>query len=241
MSASGKVSDATSRLKLRDRDRKRNRAVRVAGWTVTFGLVLGLVYLFAFSPVLAVKDIAVTGVRVLSVDQVRQVAGVAPGASLARVDVSAVADRVAMLPAVAAVEVVRVWPAQVAINVTERKPRLAIASGDHFLLADIHGVVFQSVDKAPSGVISVVADPANQALLADIGVVYSALSAATAAKVAKVEASSADSIELRLRDGRRVVWGSAEQSELKSRVVDEILRLSGHVFDVSAPSLPTRR
>lgn len=241
MTPSAKVSDATSRLKLRDRHRKRNRAVRIAGWTAAAALLLGGVYLFAFSPVLAAKEIGVNGVHVLDADQVRTAARIAPGTPLARIDVGSVADRVATLPAVAGVDVTRVWPDQLVINITERQPRLAIAVRDHYLLADAEGVAFQSVEKVPAGLILVVADPNNRALLSEIGEVCVALSPATASKVAKVQAASSDSIELRLRDGRRVMWGNAGQSELKSQVVDALLKLPGRVFDVSAPSLPTRR
>ena len=46
---------------------------------------------------------------------------------------------------------------------------------------------------------------------------------------------------LRLRDGTRVLWGSAEQSELKAQVIDVLLKEGGSVFDVSAPAYPTRR
>ena len=44
-----------------------------------------------------------------------------------------------------------------------------------------------------------------------------------------------------LRSGIRVFWGSAEQSELKSQVTDLLLEGDGKVFDVSAPTHPTRR
>ena len=39
---------------------------------------------------------------------------------------------------------------------------------------------------------------------------------ATAAKVSSIDAQGPDAIVLRLRDGSRVMWGSAEESELKS-------------------------
>ena len=46
---------------------------------------------------------------------------------------------------------------------------------------------------------------------------------------------------VRLRDGAKVIWGSAEQSELKSQVLATLLPLGGDVFDVSAPGFPARR
>lgn len=237
----GRVTDATGRLELRARRDTRSRLFR-ALWGVLAAVVAGgIVYLIAFSPVLAAKAVAVSGTRVLSKQDVLAAAGVAVGTPLARVDTGAVAGRVAGLPPVAQVTVVRGWPDTLQIAVTERKPRLAIPASVGYLVADASGVVFDAVADAPSGLVLVDAPATNRELLADVGTVFSALSADTAAKVSRVEAETTDSIVLRLSDGSRVVWGSAEQSTLKSQVLDDLLPLGGQVFDVSAPAFPTRR
>jgi cell division protein FtsQ len=45
-----------------------------------------------------------------------------------------------------------------------------------------------------------------------------------------------------LRDGRQVLWGSAEQSELKARVLPELLAAQrAQVYDVSVPESPITR
>ncbi len=46
---------------------------------------------------------------------------------------------------------------------------------------------------------------------------------------------------MRLKDGTRVIWGSAQDSPLKSEVLDALLPLGGSEFNVSAPAFPTRR
>ena len=108
-------------------------------------------------------------------------------------------------------------------------------------MADASGVVFEDVAELPSGLVLVVAPTADRQLLVDVGTVFSALSADTAARVARLEAPTRDGIQLRLKDGAVVVWGSAEQSELKSQVLDGLLPKGGRVFDVSAPGFPSRR
>lgn len=236
-----RVSDATSRLERRRREQRTARLIRVAGWSLAGLLAAAAVYLFAFSPVFAAQQVTVAGADVLTKAQVREAAGVTVGTPLARVDIAAAADAVAGLPPVAEVEVARSWPDAVTITITERTPRLALPDGDGYLLADASGVVFDRVDKAPAGLVQVVADSQARGLLVDVGTVFSALSEATAKKVARIEAPTQDSIELRLRDGRRVIWGSAEQSAVKSQVLDHLLGMSGRIFDVSAPSFPTRR
>jgi cell division protein FtsQ len=235
------VSDATSRLELRRKDQRR-RTVR--GWLIgglALAIVLATGYVVGFSPALAARAVTVAGAKVLTRKDVLDAAAVTPGTPLVWVDPGQVAERVSGLPAVAEVTVSRDWPDQVRIAVTERRPRLAIPAGGGFLLADASGVVFQAVETAPSGLVVVEADPYSQQVLVDVGTVFSALSAATAAKVSRLEAPTRDGIVLRLRDGSRVVWGSAEESALKSQVLDALLPLGGSVFNVSAPGFPTRR
>lgn len=235
------VSDATSRLQLRRRDERRHRLRNVLIGALAVALVIGAVYVVAFSPALAARAVTVNGAKVLTKTEVLDAAGVAAGTPLVWIDPVTIAERVSGLPAVSEVTVSRVWPDRVRIAVTERKPRLAIPAGRGYLLADASGVVFQAVEHAPSGLVVVEADPNSQQVLVDVGTVFSALSSDTAGKVSRLEAPTRDGIVLRLRDGSRVVWGSAEDSVLKSKVLDALLPLGGSVFNVSAPGFPTRR
>ncbi len=235
------VRDATARLELRRHDDRRRRGLRWLAAAVAVALLAAAGYVVWFSPVLAARAVTVSGAKVLTKREVLAAAAVAVGTPLVQVDPDQVAQRVAGLPAVAEVTVTRAWPDAVAIRVSERRPALAIPAGGGYLLADATGVVFQAVRSAPSGLVVVDADPHDQQVLVDVGKVFSALSRGTAGKVARLEAPSRDGIVLRLRDGSRVVWGSAEQSALKSEVLDALLPLGGSVFDVSAPAFPTRR
>ncbi|MCC6496223.1 MAG: FtsQ-type POTRA domain-containing protein [Propionibacteriaceae bacterium] len=235
------VRDATSRLQLRRRDQQRRRWLRWLVGGLVLLLLLGAGYLVGFSPVLSARTVTVAGAKVLTKNEVLDAAAVAAGTPLVWVDPAEVAERVSGLPAVAEVTVTRKWPDRVGITVSERKPRLAIPAGGGYLLADASGVVFQAVESAPSGLVVVEADPDEQRVLVDVGTVFSALSTKTAAKVSRLEAPTRDGIVLRLRDGSRVIWGSAEESALKSQVLDALMPLGGTIFNVSAPAFPTRR
>lgn len=235
------VSDVTARLQLRRHGDRLRRGRRWLYVGLGIALLIGAVYLVGFSPALSARAVTVSGAKVLTKAEVLGAAGVTTGTPLVWVDPGSVAERVAGLPPVAEVTVSRVWPDGVRIAVTERRPALAIRAGGGYLLADSTGVVFQAVRNAPSGLVVVDAVPEDQQVLVDVGTVFSALSPATAAKVSRLEAPTRDGIVLRLRDGSRVVWGSAEESALKSEVLDALLPLDGSVFDVSAPAFPTRR
>ncbi len=235
------ISDVTTRLQGRRRDSRRRQGIRWAVAVLVLALLVGVGWVFGFSPVFATRTVAVSGVEELSKADVLAAAAVVPGTPLVRMDTGQVAERVAGLPPVAEVTVTRRWPATIQIAVTERRARLAIAAGGGYLLADGTGVVFRAVAVAPSGLVVVDADPSDQQVLVDVGTVFSALSPQAAARVSRLAAPSRDGIELRLRDGSRVIWGSAEDSELKGQVLDDLLPLGGTEFNVSAPGFPTHR
>lgn len=235
------LSDATTRLETRRRLERRRWWLRIGGAGLAGILLAVAAYLVWFSPVLAASTITVTGNKVLSKTEVVAATQVAPGTPLARLDAAAIADRVAGLPAVAQVTVSRDWPDRLRVEITERVPHLSIPAGGGYLVADESGVVFQAVKDQPSGLVRVVADPNDQAVLADVGAVFSALDPRQRTQVNRLEAPSRDGIVLRLRDGAKVIWGSADQSDLKSQVLATLLPLGGDVFDVSAPGFPARR
>ena len=238
---SAPATDASSRLLQRRRQVRRRAWLRWVLVGLGVAVVAAVGYVVGFSPVLAVARVSITGTDVTTPEEVSAAAAVPLGTPLIRLDVDAIAERVAGLPPVAQVSVSRRWPDTVDIGITERQARLAIESGTGYLIADSAGVVFDTAKSLPKGLVRVQADPNDQQTLVDAAVVYSSLSAATAKQVASIQARGRDSITLRLRDGARVFWGSADQSELKAQVIDVLLEEGGSVFDVSAPAYPTRR
>ena len=60
-------------------------------------------------------------------------------------------------------------------------------------------------------------------------------------QVTGLQAEAVDAITISLTDDRTVLWGSAEESELKSEVLGTLLQMEARVYDVSAPLYPTTR
>ena len=67
----------------------------------------------------------------------------------------------------------------------------------------------------------------------------SALPPALSRRVEHLEVETVDQITLVLRDGRQVVWGSAEDSEAKAEVLVALLKEPARRYDVSVPGQPT--
>ncbi|GAA1792242.1 FtsQ-type POTRA domain-containing protein [Planosporangium flavigriseum] len=227
--------------------RARRRRLRAAlPWLVALGAVVLLAIIGAVvytTPLLGVAGIRVTGARLVTADQVRAAARVAPGTPLVRVDVDVVARRVGGLPPVSRVTVSRSWPRTLVIRVVERTPAAVVPMGDRYAIVDGTGTVFDSAPVPPAGLPVLKLrtpgrdDSATRAALT----VLAALPPGLREPMAALVADSPARIRLELRDGRQIVWGDATQNDEKARVALTILGNGQKVTDVSAPSVVTTR
>jgi cell division protein FtsQ len=192
---------------------------------------------------LAVDEVTVVGTSRLSADEVARAADVRVGVPLARLDLSAVEDRVRALAPVAEVSAVRSWPGTVLLEVSERVPVAAHVGRDGVRLLDATGVAFATVPEVPAGLLRVDVDrPArgDAATTAALRVAAD-LPPDLRARVAGVGAASSSTVTLALVDGRTVVWGSPGDTPTKAAAVLAMLPMEGTTFDVSAPGVAVRR
>jgi cell division protein FtsQ len=235
--------------RVRKRFARRQWARRWMRWRIVVAalalvaLVATAVWLVFFSAVLSVTTVTVDGNRVLGPDRVLAVAQVPVGEQLATVDLEAISRRVAALAEVEDVDVTRSWPDGVRIDVTERTAVAVVELGGRLRGLDATGVVFREYRNPPRGMPRVRPTTSTGAdALAEAAGVVAVLPADLAARVDHVEVQTIDQITLVLRDGRQVLWGSAEQSELKARVLPELLAAQrAQVYDVSVPESPITR
>ena len=239
------VADPTT-IRSRKRFARRQWARRWLAWRRVVALLLlialtvGLVWLFFFSDVLAVKQVEVEGTRTLSSEQVRDVAAVPPGEPLARVDLEAIRARVEALAVVRDAKVTRSWPDRVLIDVDERVAIAVVEIGGRTRGMDAEGVVFRDYPKPPPDMPQVrTSGDTRSDALREAALVVEALPSEIDRQVDHVEVATVDQISLVLRDGKTVVWGSAEDSEAKAEVLEELLRQPAHTYDVSVPGQPT--
>ncbi|QDP97587.1 FtsQ-type POTRA domain-containing protein [Microlunatus elymi] len=223
------------------RRRRRRLLLKITIPLLALVLIAAGVWAVGFSTLLAVQSVSVSGAKLVGQDAVRQTAAVPVGAPLARVDLSAIHDRVAGIRQIESVSVERQWPHTVDIKVVERTPVYVAREGGSYLLVDRYGVGYQTVDNAPAKLPQVEVDPGNRQLLKSLAVVAAALPDDLARKVDRIEAPTRDSIQLKLRNGDTVFWGSEEQSDLKAQVIVALLKQPGSHYDVSAPGNPAVR
>jgi len=205
-------------------------------------LLAGSVWLVFFSSYVTARSVEVTGTHTLGESRIERAAEVPTGTPLARVDLDAIRARVESIASVRRVEVSRSWPHTVHIAVTERIAIAVIDRGDGLQALDSEGVPFGSYTARPRHLPLVVTEPdIRSEALVEAGRVIDALPAKVARRVETVEVGSVDEINLVLTNGRRVVWGSAEDSAQKAEVLAVLLKRPGQQIDVSVPGRPTTR
>lgn len=221
--------------------RRRLVVALVVGVLVLLG---GGGWLVRYSPVLDVRSVAVQRPEkaLLSEKQVLAAAKVPLGRPVAEVDLRAVADRVARLPAVAEVTVAQDFPHTISVSVTERSAAYALKVGSGYQLVDGSGVGYHHVSSVPKGLAAVTASDADQNLRVGLAGVAAALPGDLRSRLTRIEAPTRDQVTLILRGGVTVIWGSPADSDLKGQVAVVLLEVK-HVktVDVSAPSHPTTR
>ena len=221
--------------------RRRRWPQRVVVLVVLLALLAAAGWLVGFSSVFAVTHVGVTNVHRISPDLVREVAAVPAGLPLARQDLAAIETRVSAIPQVSAVTVGREWPNGIKITIVERKPLLGILQPAGYAIVDRGGVVFETQPSLPKGVLLADVDPANVALLGEVGTIAVAMPASLKKKVARIGATSANAVNVILTNGVRVNWGSAADSALKAELVATLLKQHPSMIDVSSPHNPAVR
>jgi cell division protein FtsQ len=242
------MSQSVDLARAQQRFARRQRLVRWRSWLpwAIGGVVLvfgGLVvWLFYFSSVLAVDGVRVSGADTVPVATIENVADAPVGKPLAKVDLTAIAERVRSIPAVADAQVTRAWPDQLVIVVTERVAVVVVTDGSRFELVDATGVSFKTVPSRPEGLPeALVVGSRRDVTIRSVVTVSAALPSGLRSQVRSISAASPDSITLNLPAGVKVVWGSSDDSARKAEVLSVLMRRQAKVYDVSAPDLPVTK
>jgi len=217
------------------------RGLKVVVWTVALVVAfVGLGLLLYFTPIMAARNVVITGLGSVTQDEIIAAAGVKQGTPLLQVNTDDVAERVATIRRVATARVQREYPSTLRITVVERVPVVVKDYPDGPHLFDKDGVDFATAPPPPNLAYLDTenpgpSDPATKAALA----VMTALPPDVAGQVAHVSAPSVAAITLTLGDGREVVWGTTDRTEEKAQKLAALLTQPGHTYDVSSPDLPT--
>lgn len=234
--------------------RRRTVLISVGAIVAVLVLVMGIAL---YSPALSVRTIEFEGNKLVSEDTLQ--AALAPVLSRPLPQVTG-GDVSSLLKPVVQVKSSRIEarpPSTLVVHVVERVPVALLKNGSAYLLVDQDGVELGTTkDPAKAGLPLI--DGGKAAIGKDtfqaMTGVLATLPKSILSQLANASAKSRDTVELKLIDGRSVIWGNASDMELKAQVLEALLNaplptvpagkpapVPAKVFDVSAPRHPVTR
>lgn len=222
--------------------------------------VLYVVLVF-FSPLLATQKITVHGASLLETSQVEQKLEPLRGVPLTRIDEKKVRELIGQDNVIRSVQVESRPPHELVVTLKERTAVAVVKQGDTYHTVDSDGVSLLESATQPDTSVPLVRfsgdDPKTSDEFRTISTALSAMPSELLAQVKEAGATSTSSITLTLRDNTTVQWGTAEESELKAKVLlslrqaiakraqeensSEAQTQKVTVYDVSAPRVPVTR
>ncbi|WP_114907868.1 cell division protein FtsQ/DivIB [Ornithinimicrobium murale] len=233
--------------KAHPRLRQRAAEVRRRPWRVVgvlaliLALVAGVVFLFGFSTVFEVEEVTVAGAKGDIADDAQVVGDTQLGRPLARVDAQALEERVLEDTRVASVEISRNWPSGLTLDLTLRKPTLAIdQSGTPGIqLVDSEGTVFNTIKDKPKGVplarVRIQDEDLDPDDLVALQELRDALPEAVAKETGDLTLTRTGDIEFTV-GAIEVVWGDGSNAQLKGRVLQGLLEQEGLDPEAEVPA-----
>ena len=197
-----------------------------------------------FSPILALKTITIDGITRVQETDVQAAVESQLGTPLALLDYDAIRDDLATFPLIRSYVTEVVPPNTLRIHIVEREPIAAVTNGSSFDLVDPAGVVVASTsDRSGIPLVDPGVDGIGGKGFTTAVEVLLAMPDSVTTRIDTITARTADDVGLTLRDSTlRVVWGDAEDSELKAKDLERLLALPDctalPVIDVSAPLAP---
>ena len=232
-------------------------------YTVSALAIIAVLYvvLVFFSPLLATQKITVRGTSLLETTQVEQKLEPLRGVPLTRIDEKKVRELIGQDNVIRSVQVESRPPHELVVTLKERTAVAVVKQGDTYHTVDSDGVSLLESATQPDTSVPLVRfsgdDPQTSAEFRTISTALSAMPSELLAQVKEAGATSTSSITLTLRDNTTVQWGTAEESELKAKVLlslrqaiakraqeeksSETQTQKVTVYDVSAPRVPVTR
>lgn len=225
--------------------RRRRRNWLIVGGAV--GALVVFVLAGVVTPLMAVREITVTGASLVKAEDVQRALERFEGVPLALVDEAEVHRALEPFPLIQRYAVERVPPHSLVVRIEERMPVVALEGDGEFSLYDPAGVLLAVSGERPAGV------PEGRGALGDVssaaylsaGEVLRDMPAELRKQVVEASATSAQDLTLTLDSGVRVIWGGSERTNRKAVVLAAMLKAlkdrTVEVIDVSSTEAPVFR
>ncbi|MEN9713461.1 MAG: hypothetical protein RLZZ164_125 [Actinomycetota bacterium] len=214
----------------------------------SFVVLLAVVAASVATPMLAVREIRVTGLHSIDQKKILNAVKDQKGVPLALVSQDHIASELASFTRIESFSLISELPNTLHISIKERSPIAIVVVAGVAYLYDPAGIQLDvATYKDMYPLISANGDPSKSASFQEAIDVLLALPAELLPQVASINATSKDNVTLQLRGyaGQKIIWGDASQSILKSRTLSALIanqkQTDRVTYDVSSPSAPVVR
>lgn len=217
---------------------KKTGAIAVGAVFLVALVAAAVVWLF---PIFKVSSFEVEGNEHVVAEDAEQASGVAAGSNLVRLNAREAAQGVASLPWVESATVSRAFPSTVHISVVEHEAVAYVEDGGRTVLVDDKGKEFVE-DTPPKEAIQLTGrtESGSPEMQAAVDAV-SALPADVRKRVKTLDIEDTYSLTFVTDDDKTIFWGAAEDNANKAIAFEDVLQLEGESWNISNPSLVTRR
>ena len=255
--ASHAARQARTELRRAARERRRFERGEVRRFTrrsrnrrVTIGVVLGLVAVLVavlavavYSPILALRTIEITGAKQLDTEELLSAVDDQVGTPLALVDFDRITRQLGSFPLIRSYVTETIPPSTLVIHVVEREAVGMVKDGSNWAIVDPAGVVLSTASKKDSDLpeIKVSGGKTDSDAFAEAAAVLLALPDDLRKKVVSISASTEDDVTFTMTGSasQKVVWGNADNSEFKARVLAILVKknrkVEGLTYNVASP------
>jgi len=213
-------------------------------WGVSVGsigaLIVGVTVL-TLSPLLALTIVVVEGAERVKVSEVEQALQPFYGEPLAKVSPELIASALEPLTLIQAFTTRIEPPNTLVVSIVERKPLGVVSGANGFLVVDAAGVALWSTPERPFDLPRIGSLPdRNPASFLAATRVLSVLPPDLVAQIDTISATTLDDVRFSMRGSEhQVVWGGADRTREKARVLQASLVAAGvgepKVIDVTTP------
>lgn len=245
---SGDVAAEPTPIRPHKKDRARRRKIlRFSIGAGVFVLVVGGLVGLSLSPLAAVKNVSVSGAQLADTDKLVEALKPLKGKAVGSLNNKEIYRLLKKFPAVQDVRIQLDGPRDVRVEVVEhRQVAVMERDGKRWIVGD-NGVPLKVVAGKEGDKLPLVRvpekDPEHQ-IFDGLVESLSELPSGVLGSLKEAEAKSVDTITFTLRDGRKIVWGSATEGPMKAALVETFLKqkdIKDKVFDVSTPQRPVTR
>lgn len=228
--------------------KRRRRIAAITAGAVVLAMAIVMVVVL-FTPIFALKTVTVDGTKILQTTVVQAALKPIMGKSLTAVTENQVRALLEPIPQINSVTIEARPPSTLLVHVVERVPVALLKDTSGYLLVDPDGVKLGSTPDPASVALPLIDGGTaviGQANFKAITAVLAVLPPAVLGKLLTATASSPDAVQLKLDDGKTVIWGDSSQQTLKAQVLQALISAppttpAPSIYDISSPRYPVTR